>query len=154
MLVAIALAAVLAAAAVPAYSTFVKDTKMTTAASDFHNMLFKARSEAVKRGQTVQIERLAGATSWSSGALMYVDSDGDGVQDTGEPTLWQAGPIGGTYALAGANTPLRYLPTGVLSVSPAIVNFTVCNDSTSGEKGRAVSISQTGRPSVADFVCS
>jgi len=154
LLVAIGLAAILAAAAVPAYSTLIKDTQLTTAASDFHNMLFKARSEAVKRGQTVQIERLTGQPTWSGGALIYVDTDGDGTQDAGEATLWRAAAVRAPYSIAGVATPLRFLPTGVLTVSPAIVSFTLCNDNTSGETGRSISISQTGRPSVTDFVCS
>ena len=154
VMVALGLASILTAATVPSYTFLVHDSRITNVADELHGMLFTARTEAVKRGQTVQINSLAGSTSWTSGARSFVDADGDGNQDPGEVVLWETGPVPGNLSLTGDAASLRYLPSGTLTVSPTVVNFTVCKPGVSGEEGRTVSISQTGRPSVVESVCS
>jgi type IV fimbrial biogenesis protein FimT len=154
LLAALTVAAVLTAAAVPSYSMLMRDTRLTAAAGDLHNMLFMARSEAVKRGQTVQIETLSGTTSWADGARMFLDSDGDGVKDAGEEILWLSTPIPDGYSLSGPFAALRFTPSGTLSVAPTVVSFAVCKAGASGSTGRTVAVAQTGRPSVTESTCS
>ena len=153
LLAAITIAAILTGAAVPSYSSFVMDTRMSTAAGDVHKLLFLARSEAVKRGQIVQMEALSGSTEWAQGVRMFVDADGNGTQDADETTLALSDPLESAYTLTGSSNAVRYLPSGVLSVAPAIVNFTVCRAGTNGEPGRTITVSQTGRPSVSKTIC-
>jgi Tfp pilus assembly protein FimT len=154
LLVAVGIAALLTAVAVPSYSFLVDESRINSAADDFHNMLFKARSEAVKRGQTVHLASLAGSNSWAQGARMFVDTDNDGVQDAGEQTLFQSGPVTGPYTLSSTLSSLRYLSSGTLTISPAVVNFTLCKNPSNADPGRVITISQTGRPSVTESTCS
>jgi hypothetical protein len=48
---------------------------------------------------------------------------------------------------------ISYQSSGVLSVSPLTRTFDLCESDRNGESGRQITISVTGRVSIADFVC-
>lgn len=85
ILVAIALAAVFAAVAVPSYRRLVADNRITATMNGFAGTLAEARSEAVRRGETVIVcpssdsttttptcNSNTGTADWSNGWISYV----------------------------------------------------------------------------------
>lgn len=156
LLITVALAALLAALAAPNFSDFIRATRMTSEANSMVLALNLARSEAVKRGRRVNLSSDSGDEFWTTGWAMYEDTDGDGTQDGGEPSI-RVGegmdpPLTLEEKTASASF-ISYRSSGVLSVSPALRTFELCESDRNGENGRQIMISVTGRVRIADFVC-
>ena len=65
LMVVLALVGVMAAIAAPSFSNMIKTTRIKGVASDLHMSLLKARSEAVKRNDSVAVAAVGG--NWQSG---------------------------------------------------------------------------------------
>ena len=77
VLIAIAIAGILLATAMPMYSTWIQNTKIRTGAEAMLNGLQLARSEAVSRNTNVQFE-MTGNTGWK--VNLASDPDGTPIQ--------------------------------------------------------------------------
>lgn len=66
VMIVVTIGALLAAAALPNFSSFVAKMKLKTAVTDLHSSLLLARSEALKRNATVSIVP-ANTADWSQG---------------------------------------------------------------------------------------
>jgi len=143
LLVTMAIAAILMSMAVPNYREFVMNNRMITATNDFVTTLAMARSEAVKRGQGVTIcssDDMATCTAsdWNQGWIIMVTSSSE--------LLRVHEPLDSAITLtnAASNTSIEYRPTGFLN-GGAANSFNLCDNRT-GETGRQIDISGTGRP--------
>lgn len=67
LMVALAIMSLLMGIAVPAFNGMVASQRVKTVATDLHTSLLQARSEAVKRNQTIRIRPPAGSTDWDDG---------------------------------------------------------------------------------------
>lgn len=76
LIVTVSLAGILMAVAIPSFVEAIKSNRLTTQTNEFMAALNLARSEAIKRGVQVTIQR-KGSTSgaWEEGWRMFVDSD-------------------------------------------------------------------------------
>ena len=104
MMIAIVILAVLLSAAIPSFSTFLKNRKVRTATEAILNGLGLARSEAIRRNTHITFA-LQTDTSWTLGCTTPVgDINGDGMSDC--PSAIQSRPSaeGGAGALASAQT--------------------------------------------------
>lgn len=160
-MIAVVVAGVLAAIAVPSYNALVRSTRLTTQANEFVRALNLARSEAIKRGTTVNIAATnAGnaANEWGPGWVLYEDTNDNSALDGTEDVRRRGDPLTGTLTLDGADSNgndialIRFRSTGTPSISPVTMTFDLC-DGVAGSTGRRISISQTGRVSMADFGC-
>lgn len=165
VLVAILIVAILAAVAVPAMGTFIKNSRISGSVNDFITAVTLARSEAAKRRAVTTVcpsnDPLAAApacdnTGWENGWIVFEDTDGDTVLDGGEDVLHRQGPltdirIRTENALSGY---VSFSPRGETrdaagaSVTGSMV---FCDDrgiTASGDlsTARALDISRTGRP--------
>jgi type IV fimbrial biogenesis protein FimT len=143
LMVALTIAAILMTVALPNYREFIMSNRMTTATNDFVTTLAMARSEAVKRGEGVTIcssddMETCTATAWNLGWIIMVTSTSE--------LLRVHEPLDSAITLtnAAANTAIEYRPTGFLN-GGAANTFDFC-DSRTGETGRQIAISATGRP--------
>lgn len=182
LMATLAIAAVLIAVALPNYRTMVKNNCMTTGTNALVASLQQARSEAVKRSTNVTVTAgNAGDTTneWGTGWTITLDEDrdGDGVMDTGEDYngngSLDAAALVRTVTLTCENTTMDEIaPSGTPNPNPAdnVDNDTdfvyqstgfidnagtinVCDDRT-GETGRQITITLTGRPSTnSEFTC-
>lgn len=153
LMITVAVLAILGVIAVPGFTAFYYDSTRTSAVNAFVHTVFLARSEAIKRSETVSICKSADGTTcghaaadWSSGWMTFVNSDGDEPpeRDPSETVLlahegWQRGQI------RANRVAFSFRP-----YTQGVVNGTVvfC-DPRGSETARAVIISHTGRPRVA-----
>lgn len=104
MMIAIAILAVLLSAAIPSFSTFIKNRKVRTAAEAVLNGLNLARSEAIRRNTHINFA-LQADTSWTVGCTTpQADSNGDGLDDCPASIQSRPGAEGGAGAQAIALT--------------------------------------------------
>ena len=95
-LAVIAVAALLAAGAAPAYTQLVQENRLSSQANALLATLQYARNEAVTRGGHVTVCAGSGAclatSDWAQGWMAFADGDGDGILDPGEQMLhsWPA----------------------------------------------------------------
>lgn len=96
-MVVTAIVAVLAALAAPSFGTTIDRWRVRQAVENMTSTLFYARSEAIKRGGRVGIQKnpktTAGCTlantnqEWGCGWFVFVDSDGNGKWKSSEEVL-------------------------------------------------------------------
>ncbi len=153
LLVTLTVAAVLATIAAPNFSQFVRDTRMTSATNSMVAALNLARSDAVKRGARVNLSSVSGNTNWSAGWTMYEDTDASGAQDAGEDDIRIGDPVTAPLTVTGSAAFVSYQSAGTLTVAPNVRTFDFCESDRTGETGRRITISATGRVNAADFVC-
>lgn len=161
----VAIAAILAAVAVPSFRNMVRDSQLASATNTLVAHMALARSEAVKRNVNVVLCRSADPTAanptcggtaqdWSSGWLVFANlcpesppayspaacgADTDMLIRVGE------GVDGGLTLMANgvADAFVEYRPNGTSNM-PGIATFAVCDDR--GESaGRELSVSALGR---------
>lgn len=178
LIVTIAVAAILVTVAVPNLQMFIKNNRIKTSVGELAVALNLARSEASKRAARVTVcvrasdTACGGGNDWSTGWLVFNDTNGDGSLDAGEQVLRVFGALpdkveltaGGftsnsfvTYSSSGEPAP-RPVGTNKPPTNAAVPDgvFTFCDDRTGKTRGRNVLIGLTGRVAVESdpFVCS
>jgi type IV fimbrial biogenesis protein FimT len=91
LLVALAIAAILLCAALPAGQSLLQRQQLRTAVTDLHAALDTARTLAIARGAVVVLAPRAGA--WEYGWTMFADHDGDGRPGPGDETIFEQGAL-------------------------------------------------------------
>lgn len=144
---------VLTTLAAPSFHSLQLDARRTAAVNGFVHSVFLARSESIKRGELVTLCRSSdgqqcnyGAGDWSTGWIVFVNLDRDEppLRDVTEDLVFSVAAWPG--ARISSNRP-------AYSFRPAtqgVVNGTlVFCDARGPAHARAVIISHTGRPRVA-----
>jgi type IV fimbrial biogenesis protein FimT len=157
-MVTLALAASLAALAVPGLAALVRDVRQSGYVTDVVAFLNYARSEAIKRNCRVTVcpsTDLADCSKdnqWQFGWIAFEDSNGNGTVDGAETILRVHGPLARGYALTGNKKRIVYQGSGFTPGYNATI--TLCDpDSAAG--GRGVIVNFQGRVRVAtDADCS
>ncbi len=98
LMVAIILLMIFAAVAIPNSVTAIANIKLRGTASDFAGLVQKARIAAVQKNTTYTI-----LFSSTSGNVAYVDLNGNGSFDTGEPSIQLGGNVNNVSAPGGAS---------------------------------------------------
>jgi type IV fimbrial biogenesis protein FimT len=156
--IALAIAALLTVIALPGFGNWIAEGEQMNEARHLAAVMAVARSEAIKRGDRVNLcksgNRLrcdAGAT-WSDGFIVFVDSDHDGQVAAAEPILRiaEAAPRGITVS---GNRPvadyISFTELGtarLLSGALQMGTISVCR---SGRRAVDVILVQTGRVRIA-----
>ncbi len=152
LLTTVAIVAVLVTAAAPSFRTIQLNARRTAVVNGFLHTLFVARSEAIKRGQTVSVcpssdgQHCDRRVAWSSGWIAFANRDRDDPpeRDSAEELIARSGgwPGGSITSNRGAYS---FRP-----VTQGVVNGTIvfC-DARGSAHARAIIISHTGRPRVA-----
>ena len=152
MLITVAILAILAMVAVPSFNEAILSNKLSSFSNTFMASTQLARSEAIKRNASVKMCRSADgaacATSggWQQGWIIFNDKNNDGDIDSDETRIHYQQALGSEYSFAGDNYTIVYLSTGLVSGSAALK---LCPQSPVGSQERNVSVSTTGRVSVA-----
>jgi type IV fimbrial biogenesis protein FimT len=150
MMMTLALVAILAAIAVPAFGKLVQATEGETSGSAFTAALSTARILAVSRHANVSIcptldQRYCGRTDeWQHGWMVFVDADRDGVRTDDEDLLsvTQAQPDGVAIVSSAGRLRIGYRPDGSATGSNA--TFTLC-DRRGAKSATALVINNAGR---------
>jgi len=153
LLTTLAIVAIVATLATPGMRTLQLNGRRTAVVNGFLHGLFLARSEAIKRGQVVSIcpsrdgRRCDRAVrDWSTGWIVFANRDRDDPpeRDPAEELIASAG------AWPGGSITSNRRAYSFRPVAQAVVNGTVvfCDERGSAH-ARAIIISHTGRPRVA-----
>jgi type IV fimbrial biogenesis protein FimT len=111
LLVVVAVGGLLLAAAVPAWGDWVAGAELANHAHRLATSMTLARTEAMKRGQRVNLcraadgRRCAAAGGWEAGWLVHVDANADAANGDGEPVL-RAEPAAPAGIYVRANRPV------------------------------------------------
>jgi type IV fimbrial biogenesis protein FimT len=153
LVVVLGVLAVLTAWAVPNFGHFSRSAARTSAVNQFIQAVYLARGEAIKRNGVVSLcPSRDGATCdvgspWDEGWLVFVNLDRDSPADRdADEELLQVYPPWESGQIAANRTTLSFRPFGQSGVTATL---TFCDDRGRAE-ARAVIISQTGRPRIAD----
>jgi type IV fimbrial biogenesis protein FimT len=148
LLAAIALLGVVAVIGIPNLQRLVLDNRISTASAQLAFSLYRARSEAIKRNQTVVAcasrDNLACDTpgQWRSGWMLFVDSDGDSTRAAGEALLLHDSIPPAINVRSSRSTPIAFRFDGR---SPgANTTFTLC-DPAGIATARQITLSNSGR---------
>ena len=97
LMVVIAIVAILAALAAPSFKPLIERWRVRTAAEGLQSTIYFARSEAIKRGGNVVLQKLPNNTNgcttasstqyWHCGWYVCEDTNGNGTCTTSEPVL-------------------------------------------------------------------
>ncbi len=159
LVVTVALVAILAAIAVPAYTTMMTTNRMVAELNDLVGSLHFARSEAIKRGLDVVLCKSAdgqlctNAGDWSQGWVIFQDTNNsqtrDGAGCPGEPCepLISAQPaFEGGDQFVGTGNPANWVQFNRNGFSgSSFGTFTLCESGKDRKKARAIIVSRTGR---------
>jgi len=142
--VTIAVLCIVLSIATVSFKDMIWSNQVNTAANDFITALSFARSEAVTRGQVVTVCRSTNAdiadnaatpvpscntdagSGWETGYIVFIDSNGDGLRETGDELLRVFPGADGNVTLVGnANVDdnISYAGTGFFP--PGVGNGTV-----------------------------
>jgi type IV fimbrial biogenesis protein FimT len=161
MLVTLAMAAVLAAVAIPSYRSFLINQQLSTVSSNFLSALLQARSEAMRLGKYVALVPIDG-TNWSSGWQLKVMNNSCAVTGdiTGNndplPSAVTINATGTTKSFAHSTPSYVYAASGfpfTACASPYYsgdMNGTIKFIATETGRERVIVASKTGRARICD----
>lgn len=161
MMVVIAILAILATLAMPSFDTMIRNNRLVAETNSFLGDLAYIRGNvpAGKRGvicASTDSSTCSGGTSWTSGRIMFIDDNRDGIRNPSEELLRVSTIKGGggfkVTASAAGSVCFESNGDGTSSFSIAAgcvrPTLTLC-DSRSGNFGRGIAIPSFGPPQVA-----
>lgn len=143
LLVTVVLVGVLLAIAVPSFRQLTLNQGIRTASFDLFSALEYARSEAIKRNNTVSVKP---DTTWSTG-WKVVDSSNNTLRQ------WSATPTVSVSTTPGGLSAITFRTDGHLSTAAAALQIDPTT-SMNGVESRCISIDLIGRPKTQTGACS
>jgi type IV fimbrial biogenesis protein FimT len=139
LLVAISIAGILMAMAIPSFKDMIRNSRLTTYANDLVTSLNIARSEAIKRGRPVVVAKIRNSsttttTYWSAnGWNVFVDNgaganSGNNTLDSGEEILRTYPALPAAFTLM-ANNFQNYITYKADGTSNTFGSFALCDNS-------------------------
>lgn len=167
LMITVAIVGIIAGLGVPSFLEIIRQNRASSAANDLVASLNLARSEAIKRGQTVTVcnstdissdtPSCADEISWDQGWLIFVDIDHDGIVDSGADTalkIGQPSSTGFSISETDDQTYFTFQPNGLILKNTD-------DDNTSGElvicvgtAKRTIHLGTTGRARIEKGTCS
>lgn len=145
--------------AVPNFAMLIRSNRLTTSSNELVIAMQIARSEAVKRGENVEVCARASdgsqtcsgdSATWDQGWLVWQDADGNGSVDNGEVVqAW--GPLEGEYALNTGSASVEFDSQGFALNS---INYTMQpSGCPTGQDRMLINVASTGRPDTTRGSC-
>lgn len=149
LMVTVAVLAILLVVAVPSFTETIRRNRLETAVHTFLNALNFARTEAIRRGQSVTIRK--SGSQWEEGYVVFLDTDSDGTLDSNELTLRTCSPLPSDYTMRTNSTNfanfIRYSARGEVANNAVGGYFVFCSG---GQLARARAVVVTAvRPVLA-----
>lgn len=154
LIVTIVIAGILMSMAAPAFTKFLLDAKLGGQARALSSEIQRARSEAARLNQNVVLCASANGTScgtsWSGLRIIFLDNNRNNTRDAGEEILRVSEALNSNQTLAGpASGFLQFRSSGQAN---SAVTFKIC-DGRTGNNGRLITVSLTGRSEIAMTSC-
>ncbi|GMG88581.1 pilus assembly FimT family protein [Biformimicrobium ophioploci] len=145
LMLTIGVLGVIAAIAVPSFTTMIKNNRITATTNEVVGALQFARAEAVRRARVVQVNSVDNDSS--KGLLLWMDGDSSGSYQAGEElrimriadsSMTIVAKVG---AAAGA-VDFAVAPNGMTNLADTLT-VNICDDR-SGDYGRTISLLASG----------
>jgi type IV fimbrial biogenesis protein FimT len=151
LMVALTVLSILLAVGVPSFRNIIRNNRIASGTNELVGALTYARSEAMKRGDTVTTcptedqEECSGSNDWATGWMVFVDLNRDGARDETELLLqvWQG--LGGDLDLESSGQFLQYTSTGLTDPVISNADFELMMPGFEGEHARCIQVGNTGR---------
>jgi type IV fimbrial biogenesis protein FimT len=152
LMITLAITGILLVSAAPSFRTSIQNNRMVTQVNELQALLSLARSEAVKRNESI---RVCGGTSvdgctdaWQNGWLVFVDLNSDDKASDNEILRVHGSLSGGNVlTFTGSETNVIYAANGI-ATSGVGGTFTLC-DARGTDKAKGLVIGLSGRPRLA-----
>jgi type IV fimbrial biogenesis protein FimT len=158
LMMTVLVASLLLGLAVPSFMQTIRGNRLIGQANELVGALNFTRSEALKRAESVTIcssndnTTCLGSRNWSSGWIIFVDTNANGVLDGGETALQAAPQVATEFTLnATARAFVRYTATGSAGSGAEI--FTLLRPTCTGPNARRISITAVGRVNTQTVAC-
>jgi type IV fimbrial biogenesis protein FimT len=150
LIVTMVVAAILAMVAVPRFKDMIVNNRATAQANNFLTALTLARSEAVKRRETIRVTAVdssAANNEWGPGWQVIEVSSGTLLR------AFEAIDSDSTLDSVGNVATIDFDSAGMLSAPAAGQTFQLRSTDCTGDQGRDITLTVTGRASVARANC-
>ncbi len=154
LMAAVVIGGIVVAIGFPAFSGFIKNSRLTTQTNDVLTSLHGARNEAVNRGHNIRVVTLSGGTDWASGWQIRLDVNNDGTTHAEDTLLRNYDAIENATLVGDANS-VTFEPTGYLdqlfNANPVAITLTASK--CTGDDIRVISVQLSGLVSFAKQTC-
>ncbi len=128
LLVTIAIAGIVATVGIPSFTQSIRSSRLTTNINELVTAVNLARSEAVKRNQSVSIIRTG--ANWEDGWDVITDADEDGTVDVGTDEILRTyGARPGGFTLRATSNIAGRLTYRSSGLSDKAGSFVLCDNS-------------------------
>jgi len=140
LMIGLAIAAIVLTIGIPSFNDLVRNNRMTTQVNQVVGTMNLARSEAIKRGQSVDVTATSGDANWKSGWTV------ENAADSSDIRVYPSQKGNHTLVADGGQSQFTYNSQGFLDTNCAAnCTLTLC---VSGETGRRLTIAPSGHVSV------
>ncbi|WP_353393985.1 GspH/FimT family pseudopilin [Hydrogenophaga sp. 5NK40-0174] len=158
VMVAVCVLAILLGVAIPRFERLIEKARLKSIGADFLVDLQLARSEAIVRGRRVALCAAASSEAcspkgdWTSGWMLFVDSNNNGSREIGELVLRYHTAVPPGWRVAGNRPVSRYISynglgaTRLTSGAFQAGTVTVCKIASNSKEAIKVVINSVGRP--------
>ena len=166
LIITLVIGAILMAVAVPSFTEFLRQSQLTSQTNDFLGAVNIARSEAVKRSQSVTMCASAdnsatvptcGGAAWDDGWIVFTDPDNNEVLAAGEALIISHDPLDDSGVLASTDpaiTSFYYLSRGAIDfANSAVTEATISSSVGDIDNVRCITLNAAGRPAVEPTPC-
>lgn len=163
LMVTISILAIVMLLAIPEFTSMIKNNSISSMNNNLLAALNFARTEAVKRGVPVSVCATANSSfaacgsAWNLGWLIFVNpTGGNTLSNTSSAPLLKVEKITDQSATISVSPNVgiaTYTTTGFPTAASSNVSFTIKSTGCTGDAGRIVTISVTGRPSATATNC-
>jgi type IV fimbrial biogenesis protein FimT len=156
VMVVVAIMGVLAAVAGPSFTPMIERWRVRQAVESLTSTIYYARSEAIKRGGRVAIQKLpnntngcttaSGTRDWDCGWFVCADTNDDNTCNTGEPVLQRYdAPANLQITRTGGAASIKLNRWGLVDGAWLGFSLVPLNKSTSDQATRGLCMSSGGR---------
>lgn len=162
LLITVLVASVLLTLAVPNFQQALETNRVATRTNELISTLQLARTQAVKRADTVSLCGSGGGQScngdWEGGWIVFHDRDGNGDPDnlasgscsSSQDCLLRVAGTDDTDVEISGPSSVTYLPSGRID---SALTFNLKVPDCSGNRARDVTVAATGRPETTKAGC-
>ncbi|WP_169168760.1 GspH/FimT family pseudopilin [Acidovorax sp. SRB_24] len=156
LLVTVSIVGVLATMAAPSFTPLIEGWRVRQTTEQLQSTLYYARSEAIKRGGRVAIQKLpnntngcttaSGTRDWDCGWFVCEDTDGNGTCNASEPILQRYdAPANVQITRTGGGSSIKLNRWGLVDGAWLGFSLVPLNKSTTNPAARGVCMSSGGR---------
>lgn len=145
-MVAVVILAILASLAVPSMQNIIVQNRLASRTNELVGAIQFARTEAIKRNQSIRLCRAASATATTCTAGNWQNW----VVLNAAGTVLQRGTVDARLNLSStfANNTIIFLPSGLNNVTDDNNTLTLCSSTGTGDRGRQIEVGLAGRTSI------